>query len=71
MSHTYSAKKISVSYFSCLQIRLTKRRASESVFGYITLLPSGYRSIVLHKKNSVGESPLQKYVLARRRFVPS
>ena len=43
--------------------RLTKRRASESVFGYITLLPSGYRYIALHKKNSVGESPLQKYVL--------
>lgn len=49
-------------------LSLTKLLRSESVFGYITVLPgafSAYRYIAL-QNDSVGEGPLQKYFLGEK-----
>ena len=55
-------------YFTSVLIRIL---ASESVFGYITVLPgafSAYRYIAL-QNDSMGEGPLQKYFLGEKMVI--
>lgn len=58
----------SSNYFTSVLIRIL---ASESVFGYITVLPgafSAYRYIAL-QNDSMGEGPLQKYFLGEKMVI--